>query len=224
MDQEMKMGRNDIDNRVKMYIPMVGYLADILGPDSEIVLHDFCDPRKSIIAIKNNHFSKRVVGDTVSDFAFELIKQNAEKKTFIKSEKMLNEKLVRSYTYFIKDEQCNLMGALCINTDLSRFIRLKELAEHFLSDENDSSEKELTRKDHDVDMLEFAYSKINRIIKEFGITLKRAKPEEKIELIRQLNSTGVFQVKGVVAKVAEKLFVSEATVYRYLKVTNELKP
>ena len=49
-------------------------------------------------------------------------------------------------------------------------------------------------------------------------------PEEKIEIVRQLESKGVLMLKGAVSEVAEKLLVSEATLYRYIRiVSNEKK-
>jgi predicted transcriptional regulator YheO len=42
-------------------------------------------------------------------------------------------------------------------------------------------------------------------------------PEEKKELVDALNDRGVFLLKGVVSEVADRLEVSEQTIYRYLK-------
>ena len=52
----------------------------------------------------------------------------------------------------------------------------------------------------------------------------RLNQEEKIEIVRDLESKGVFMLKGAVSEVAEKLSVSEATLYRYIRiVSNEKK-
>lgn len=41
--------------------------------------------------------------------------------------------------------------------------------------------------------------------------------DEKIKVVKYLQEKGTFKVKGAIVLVAEKLAVSELTVYRYLK-------
>ena len=41
--------------------------------------------------------------------------------------------------------------------------------------------------------------------------------DEKIKVVKYLQEKGTFKVKGAIVLVAEKLAVSEPTVYRYLK-------
>ena len=41
--------------------------------------------------------------------------------------------------------------------------------------------------------------------------------EEKIRVVKYLQDKGTFKVKGAIALVADKLDVSEPTIYRYLK-------
>jgi len=42
-------------------------------------------------------------------------------------------------------------------------------------------------------------------------------PDERARLVSMLKTRHLFSMKGAVAKVADRLGVSEATVYRYLK-------
>ena len=44
---------------------------------------------------------------------------------------------------------------------------------------------------------------------------ERLTQNEKIEIIGELNRAGLFQLKGAVGAVAEYLYCSEASVYRY---------
>ncbi|MGO1468850.1 MAG: helix-turn-helix domain-containing protein [Tissierella sp.] len=53
------------------------------------------------------------------------------------------------------------------------------------------------------------------------IPVTHLKQEEKIEIVRKLNEKGVFMLKGAVSEVAEKLQVSEATLYRYIRRVND---
>lgn len=42
---------------VREFIPFVDFLADILGPSSEVVLNDLLDLNHSVVAIRNSHIS-----------------------------------------------------------------------------------------------------------------------------------------------------------------------
>jgi predicted transcriptional regulator YheO len=43
------------------FIPMVDFLAEVLGEGCEVVLHDVTNPERSVIAIRNSHVSGRDV-------------------------------------------------------------------------------------------------------------------------------------------------------------------
>ncbi|NLC83833.1 MAG: hypothetical protein GX749_01975, partial [Ruminococcaceae bacterium] len=40
---------------VKQYLPLVNFLAEIVGDNVEIVLHDFSNIEHSVVAIRNGH-------------------------------------------------------------------------------------------------------------------------------------------------------------------------
>lgn len=42
---------------VREFIPFVDFLADILGPSSEVVLNDLLDLNHSVVAIRNSHIT-----------------------------------------------------------------------------------------------------------------------------------------------------------------------
>ena len=51
----------DYNNVLKTYIPLVDFIAGIVGPNCEVVLHDLSND-ESIVAIRNNHISGRKGG------------------------------------------------------------------------------------------------------------------------------------------------------------------
>ena len=59
---------------LKPYLPLVDFLAVVLGKNTEIVLHDVLDIDKSIIAIGNNHISGRVVGSPATNLVLKILK------------------------------------------------------------------------------------------------------------------------------------------------------
>jgi predicted transcriptional regulator YheO len=60
---------------------------------------------------------------------------------------------------------------------------------------------------------------VDSVFKEFykekQIPTERLTQEEKMELIEKLESKGIFKLKGSISQIADKLMVSEASVYRY---------
>ena len=58
---------------------------------------------------------------------------------------------------------------------------------------------------------------IEQASSEFSVAPPQMSPEERIRFVSMLKTRHLFSMKGAVAKVAERLGVSEATVYRYLK-------
>lgn len=64
---------------------------------------------------------------------------------------------------------------------------------------------------------ELALDGVARIVAAQGQDPQRMTPDEKIAAVRELERAGMFLLKGAVTQVAEALYVSEPTVYRYVK-------
>ena len=45
--------------------------------------------------------------------------------------------------------------------------------------------------------------------------------DTKINIVKELNEQGIFNIKGSVAEVAKKLNISESSVYRYIKMVEQ---
>lgn len=58
---------------------------------------------------------------------------------------------------------------------------------------------------------------VAQAVKKVGISPQRMSRQEKINIVHQLNEQGVLTMKGAVSEIAQQLFISEPTVYRYLK-------
>lgn len=62
-----------MNETVRRFLPMVDFLEQILGKNSEIVLHDFSDPDHAIVDIRNGIVSGRKVGGPVTDLALKIM-------------------------------------------------------------------------------------------------------------------------------------------------------
>lgn len=203
------------------YKLLVEFLAEVLGENCEVVLHDVNDFENSIIAIENGHISGRKVGDSLTDLALNILNDQEKLKNDYLTNytgKTYNGKELRSSTYFIKNEK-EVIGMLCINIDVSKYIEARDLLNSFIGN-NQNIEKQSDNQDFSEKLTssieELIDNMIENSIDNSEIHPRRMTAEEKKEITKKLDNKGVFLLKNSVSKVAKKLHTSEATIYRYL--------
>lgn len=200
------------------YLTLVKFLAEALGPNSEIVLHDMTDLENSIIAIENGHISGRQTGGPSSDLVLKIEQdsryQSVDYLCNYEGYTKAGNRL-RSSTYFIRDNRQKIIGMLCINTDVNDLMRARDLLDslihtEFSEESRDISEKFIVNSD------EMTMQQIQALIEGKGVTPGRMSQQEKIDIVKELNNIGLFRFKGAVSQAATALCVSEPTIYRYL--------
>lgn len=206
-----------INSLLKKFVPLVDFLAEVLGHDAEIVLHDVSNMDNSVVAIRNGHISGRKIGAPATNLALKIMKDaNYSNTNYLCNYKGISEsgKTLKSSTYFIRNDKQLLVGILCINIDFEKYVPLKNHLDSIVNFCHENNEKAVERFSNSVE--EVAFSSIETIINNTNISPERMSQEEKIEIIKELNDSGVFLLKGAVSEVAAQLKVSEATIYRYL--------
>jgi len=213
---------NITENRLEKYIPLAEFLSKCYGDNVEVVLHDIADLDHSAIAIFNNHVSGRKCGAPMTYYGLKIIRDKlyVEQNYSVNTRNVLsNGKVLRSSTYFIKDDNGELLGTLCINVDVSHYIELGNLFERLSFGNTNGNDKD----DQNVNVKETFPTTVDDLIDGTIIdfigengSISDLTPERKIELVAQLNEKGIFMFKGTVKKVSAALGVSEPTVYRYL--------
>ncbi len=214
------------EEKVRSYLPLVDFLAEITGPFSEVVLHDVRDKEHSLVAIRNGQLSGREVGAPMTDFASQILKRGEHNsKDFISN--YLGKagsagKFLKSSTYFIKDDEGKIIGMLGINTDLSPFWEVQQIVGQFLSvnetiNGEENAEAPVAAEEPRLSISDMVHAVMEEVLGSYSIDTARMTTEEKKEIVEELNAKGVFLLKGTVAEVAQRLDVSEQTIYRYLK-------
>lgn len=211
-----------LSNTMGLLKLMVEFLGSALGPNYEIVLQDAGPEKLGVIAIANGHVSGRSIGAPLTDFTLQIINQEIWKHQNFLTRYLgtTNDgRTLISSTFFIK-ENGTLIGTFCINYDASLYT---ELAEKILelggvsipsADMNHSFTESFF---DDIDG--YVDSIINQYYNE-NLPEKVPIPD-KIELIKRFDEFGLFQLKGTINIVAEKLNCSRATVYRYISRLKE---
>ena len=210
------------------YAKLVYFLSAALGDNCEIALHDLTSKDQEIVAISNNPISGREVGAKLSNLSLHYL----EEKQYLNHDYVMNYKtvgndgkLMRAATYFIKEEGREMpVGMLCINVNISDLEYLTSTIKKILGIKE---EKDIEFKmDNPVEILSSPLDEmIDMYIKECFEKMgfpsyflaERLNVDEKIKVVKYLQEKGTFKVKGAIVLVAEKLAVSEPTVYRYLK-------
>ena len=215
-----------MNETVASYIPLVDFLEEILGKNSEIVLHDFSNPNHSVVDIRNGKISGRALGAPATDFALRMLREDQHgDKEFIANYVSHSgaDKPLRSTSMFIRENGA-LVGMLCVNTDTSAIEQLSVLSQRVAdmllcacpsASEPSTSVLETER------LTEPTGDLITRSIHDLtfarGLTPTNLNQTERMDIIRALNANGLFMLKGAVARVAEELDISEPSVYRYLQ-------
>ena len=197
---------NEFD--VKRYIDISDFLSTLLGPDYEIILYDL----KHIIYIINGDISGRQTGDMLS--------------TTMKT--LLQNKILRCSTFYIKDEKCKPVGALNINFDDNRYRELSNLVFSLCHPDNYVSKNisiEIKGNDEQAVFSENISNTIDEVLKRIDKSLPFSKlsHSEKLDIIRQLYQKGIFSMKGAIKTVGHRLSCSPASMYRYLDTVKKEK-
>lgn len=211
---------------LQRYIPMVKFIASVMGKHCEVVLHDLTNPEQSIVAIENGEISGRKVGGPITDLVLKVMQEGAYKEVdFISNYKasVKGNRTCRSSSYFIKNHNGEIIGVLCVNVDVTVLENVKSYLDDFLMTSfQNEGQKPLQHQNSDVfenlhetveDVLE---NMISKVLKEYDLSPERMSVDEKLDVVRKLQEAGLFLLKGGVSELANKLKVSEATVYRYL--------
>jgi predicted transcriptional regulator YheO len=215
--------------KIEKYLSIVDFLGEVLGKNTEIIVHDLSNLENSIVYSINSHISNRKEGDTITDLLLEFLQNESKNNTnFIckYNSKTINNKILYSSTYFLRDEDMALIGAICLNSDYSELDKSFNVITSFLPNFKTKEIKKDTviiKENLHNNAQELTLNKINSIVEEFPTNPKRMTTDEKAEAIANLDKSGVFLIKGAVEKVATELFMSESSIYRYLKKIKRYK-
>jgi predicted transcriptional regulator YheO len=208
---------------IKLYEPFVEFISDAIGSSFEVVLHDLSKSDNTIIAIRNGNITDRKIGDKLSDLTRRVLNENNlsddefrnyQKEAFFR-------KGIDSYNYVIRNLEGKPIGLLGINYNSKALNEAKDFINSIFAnkpvfevDKNINVNKDISNNSDS--FITLAESIIDGVILESDVKPDRMNTEEKKNIVKKLSEKGVFQLKGVIESVAEKLCVSEVTVYRYL--------
>lgn len=193
-----------------MYKKLVDFLNEALGSNYEVALYGAEDVERPVFASEEVTEQDAVGQDLLMDI---LNSRELKKKDYLCGfSSGEDEKQKKTSIFYIRDDQGEIAGLLCISEKREQMVRVKDVFTELLGVDELETSKEPSKIAAEVDGLMCEY--IESVWKEHATeNMSRA---EKVDVIRELFNNGLFRMKGAASKVAEVTGISQASVYRYL--------
>ncbi|MDM8538004.1 PAS domain-containing protein [Desulfobacterales bacterium HSG17] len=197
-------------------------LADLVtrmfGDNCEIAVHDLTSKNKGLIYLTGN-VTNREPGSPVTDAVVKHLVQDGNKVMDRHCFMTLTDdgRELKSSTSYIRDTTGEVIAAFCINFNTTDHHNAIQLLEAFLNrgvlsePSMDEPEKISFSINNTMDSL------FEQAVEEIGKRPASMTTDEKVRLVKILESKGAFQIRGMVNQVALRLGVSNFTIYNYLK-------
>ncbi len=213
------MVRRTLDPRMKPLLPLVQGLAQMFGPDCEVVLHDIGRLPHSIVAIENGHVTGRRVGDVPTDLMLRSLRRAAEGgpdvRLYVTS---TDGKVLKSLAVTLRDADGQVFGILGLNFDVSGLVQTQRTLAHLAGAGRPDDEAVVDGEEIFAgDIRDVVAGMVAKILREMGKTPAAMSRDEKMEVVKRLEERGAFLVKRSAELVAEALDLSRYTIFSYLK-------
>ena len=120
-----------LDARLQALLPVIRGLAEMFGPDCEVVLHDVHRLPHSIVAIENGAVTGRTLGDVPTDRMLRSLRnpdETQDVRLYISSHE---GKILKSLAVTLRDEDGEPYGLLGINHDISEVVQAQRTLANF---------------------------------------------------------------------------------------------
>lgn len=216
----MKSVQDEFENLCKI----MDMIAEQMGPDCEVVLHDM---RKgfdnTIVKICNGHVTNRGIGGCGTNIGLEKLKDSkADVDHYSYMTQLKNGHLLKSSTMYLRDTKGKIIGAICINQDITELVAAshaisKVTGFHYESPRKDAHGDEI--------FVNNVGDLINHFINEWqsncGKPAAMMSREEKISAVEFFDSKGAFLITKAGDKISEFLHISKFTLYQYLEAARK---
>jgi len=211
--------RRPLDPRMRPLLPLVHGLAEMFGPDCEVVLHDVGRLPRSIVAIENGHVTGRSVGDVPTDLMLRSLRRategGADVRLYVTSS---DGKVLKSLAVTLRDAEGDVFGILGLNLDVSGLVQTQRtLANLAAVGRLGGDAAPETEEIFAGDIRDVVAGMIAKILNEMGKTPAAMSRDEKMEVVKRLEERGAFLVKRSAEQVADALDLSRYTIFSYLK-------
>jgi predicted transcriptional regulator YheO len=188
-------------------------LGETFAPFCEVVVHDLLHKDHAVVAIHNN-LSGRVEGDHATELGLARIADQTYPQVISNyANQFADGRQVKSTSIGIKDSSGRYVAALCMNVDLSLFGALQSMLSQFGNVSKATSVKESL----DPVGADLIRQRIDQFAARLATTPRALRTEDRRTLMRELQESGVMDIRRAMEVIALHLGVSRATVYNDAK-------
>ncbi|MDR7871305.1 MAG: helix-turn-helix domain-containing protein [Tissierellaceae bacterium] len=204
---------------LKNFIPLMNYMSELHGIDTEIILYDI--EKMNVYHIINPFDDEIKVGAKIRSLERKFLEDKLyEKEDYIVNYRALSSSKdkLKSATFFLKNTNDVLYGILTINQKVERLIELRNIIDEMIQGKQpyDQVKGASFYDSFDISVTDIVTNVILDEIAKLNIPVDRLTTQEKIKLTQTLDHMGIFLVKGAISNLANKLDTTETTIYRYL--------
>ncbi len=189
-------------------------IVAVVGPHCEVVVHDFADLEHSVVVVAGN-VTGRQPGAPVPDLSFTSDELTRYAPDQINYRTRLGNRSIQSSTVWIRDENGDPIGAICINVDYTDLEQAQQILDRLTTAVRSTSPvtvDETFARDLD-DLLDIA---VTEFLQQHSVqSVDALSYEDRVNLIHELEARGLFRIRGAVNRLADLLNVSRASIYNY---------
>jgi predicted transcriptional regulator YheO len=188
--------------------PVMAAIVDLLGPGSEVVLHDMAHPDASIMAIEGDVTNRRV-GGPLTDSGLGCLRSPESGRVYSYTTVAEGGRVVKSASVFLTDDEGEIFGGLCINLDITPYLTFDRHLQVLIKPAEEQTDPQTFGSDVG-DVLD---KMLDDAISAAGIPISLMQRADRLKVIRALEERGAFLLKKAVPLLAERLGVSRHTIY-----------
>ncbi|KAA9154691.1 transcriptional regulator [Amycolatopsis acidicola] len=196
----------DVIEALKQVVPG---LAATFGRSCEVVLHDYRQGERSVVAV-SGEVTGRHVGGALSEIGLAMLARGEDAEAELNYVTRTPEgRTVKSSTLPLRDDDGTLVGALCVNLDVTALQQAGDVLADLAGIASAPVPATTFTDDFD-EVVEAVVRAEERNLAKPVATLTR---RERLPLLKALDERGVFAVRGAAPKIAARLGISRASLY-----------
>ena len=211
-------------NSVEEHLPVLKSIIEgfgkHFGDNVEFVIHDYAkDFDSTIVAISNGNVTGRSVGQSGTSIGLKML-QGLEKSDgrFNYFTQTHDGRFLRSSTIYLKNEEGKVIGAVCVNIDITTIVNADNVLKGLIGMEQEETKTETIVFNKVEDLL---ISMIHESIAYIGTPVALMTKQQKINGINYLARCGALRIKNAGEEIAKHYDISKYTIYNYLNKANE---
>ena len=204
-----------VDHIFDHYVTMAKAIGKMMAPVMEVAVHDLRRPDSSIVALYNGHLTGREVGDGATDRGVRRLRgEDLPDEMIGYANETPDGTKMKSSSLAIRDDEGELIGALCLNLDVSYFEQYGKFIERLISTHesehlDDGEDFGATTPREDIQ------DAVDQVRISKGWMGQSLSNDQKRTIVEHLYRQGHFKKRGAVTIMADLLGLTRPSIYNY---------